>query len=90
MVHFVENFTDGNDYSYFENRDCAFYPCHEIEHINCLFCYCPLYHIEECGGAWAVASGVKDCSLCAYPHIRENYHEIIARLSTDCEGEKTK
>ena len=27
----------------FENRECKYYPCHETDNINCLFCYCPLF-----------------------------------------------
>ena len=44
----------GNSYSYFCNRDCEYFPCHEgadPEHFNCLFCYCPLYALgSRCGG----------------------------------------
>ena len=40
-------------YRYFENKECQYYPCHtNIEHINCLFCYCPLYTQENCPGTY--------------------------------------
>ena len=39
-----------NSYRYFENRACKFYPCHDMEHLNCLFCYCPLNSMEHCPG----------------------------------------
>lgn len=33
-----------NSSRFFENRACAYYPCHrDIEQINCMFCYCPMY-----------------------------------------------
>ncbi|MGN0775907.1 MAG: cysteine-rich small domain-containing protein [Candidatus Ventricola sp.] len=67
---------------YFENRDCAYFPCHKgMEGINCLFCYCPLYALgRACGGSFIYdEQGVKDCSGCTFPHRRENYDRVIAR-----------
>ena len=46
--------TPPNSFAFFQNRDCAFFPCHETERpdqFNCLFCYCPLYALGRgCGG----------------------------------------
>ena len=71
-------------YAFFQNRDCEFFPCHPTdrpEEFNCLFCFCPLYHLgKACGGACTFRGGVKDCSACLYPHDPENYDEICARL----------
>ncbi|MGL4732974.1 MAG: cysteine-rich small domain-containing protein, partial [Fusobacteriaceae bacterium] len=43
-----------NNYKFFNNSKCEFFPCHETakpEEFNCLFCYCPLYMMEDrCGG----------------------------------------
>ena len=71
-----------NSHRYFENRDCNYHPCHEgIEEMNCLFCYCPLYHIESCPGSprYTEKSGrqVKVCTGCTFPHRAENYDRII-------------
>ena len=44
---------------YFENRDCDYYPCHDAEHINCMFCFCPLYPKEDCGGDFVMKDGEK-------------------------------
>ena len=45
---------EGKHYSFFQNRDCEYFPCHQgadPENFNCLFCYCPLYALgEKCGG----------------------------------------
>jgi len=72
-----------NGYSYFENKDCKYYPCHkkEGENFNCLFCFCPLYTLgEECGGSFTyTADGVKDCSGCVIPHTAEGYDYIITK-----------
>ena len=74
-----------NSYRYFENRDCQYYPCHDMEHMNCLFCYCPLNHMEKCPGnpLYIEASGkkIKDCSNCTFPHEPENYDVIMKILS---------
>ena len=58
----------GRHYTWFQNRDCEYFPCHDDvreEEFNCLFCYCPLYRSKDCGwrpgrswppsgrGAWA-------------------------------------
>lgn len=69
---------------FFENRDCAYFPCHagmEGEPFNCLFCYCPLYALgKACGGRCTYNEhGVKDCTDCAFPHRMENYERLIAR-----------
>ncbi len=72
-------------YRNFQNRDCEFYPCHDMEEINCLFCFCPLYGEEDCGGDFVMITGkdgspLKDCSNCCLPHRPEGYDEIIKRL----------
>ena len=73
-------------YKYFENRECEFYPCHKSEHINCLFCFCPLYNISDCGGSFSYiitpdGRSVKDCTNCLFPHRIENYDDVIKKLS---------
>ena len=70
-------------YAFFQNRECEFFPCHQNadpERFNCLFCYCPLYSMADCGGDYVNRNGVKDCTDCTYPHEPENYDEICARL----------
>ena len=72
-------------YSFFQNRECEFFPCHEgVEEaeFNCLFCYCPLYALgEACGGGFVYTeNGVKSCEHCAFPHRRGNYGEILLRF----------
>jgi Zn-finger protein len=70
---------------FFENRECEYYPCHEgISEMNCLFCFCPLYHIPDCPGnpEWKEKDGVrrKSCVSCCFPHKKENYDEIMRIL----------
>lgn len=76
----------GNEFSYFTNKACEYFPCHqgvEEDEFNCLFCYCPLYALKDrCGGNFRYAdNGIKDCSSCTVPHQKKNYDYIIGRLS---------
>ena len=75
-------------YKFFQNKECEYFPCHNIENIedfNCLFCYCPLYHLgENCGGDFVYTDkGVKSCVNCSRPHIKDNYDEIIKCLKAN-------
>lgn len=72
-------------YQFFQNRDCEYFPCHKgigEETFNCLFCFCPLYCLgEACGGSFRYTeNGMKDCSNCIRPHIRENYEQIMKKM----------
>ena len=74
-----------NSSSFFENRDCEFYPCHKgIEQMNCLFCYCPMYTMQNCPGepVYKEKNGekIKDCTNCSFPHHAQNYEMIIKFL----------
>jgi Zn-finger protein len=65
---------------FFQNEDCEFFPCHNIDEINCLFCFCPLYHCQCNGNYKILYSKTKDCSKCTFPHIKENYHKVLQQL----------
>lgn len=71
-----------NSHRFFKNISCSYYPCHKnIENLNCLFCYCPLYPFADCGGNFhKTENGIKVCTDCIRPHIPENYDEIIGVL----------
>lgn len=69
-------------YKFFENRECKFYPCHsQIDEMNCMFCYCPMYTIPNCPGTpkyfMNKKKRIKDCSACTFPHVPENYDKIM-------------
>ena len=72
------------DATYFENRACKYYPCHKGDHINCLFCYCPLYFAEDCPGEYKMIEKdgrkIKSCMDCEFPHLKENYPAVIKAL----------
>lgn len=69
---------------FFSNEKCEYFPCHEGVSgggFNCLFCYCPLFTLPDCGGSYRLgASGRKDCSGCVFPHQPESYQLIVERL----------
>lgn len=69
---------------YFENRSCEYYPCHNLDSMNCLFCYCPMYNYSDCPGDnyYKDKNGkkVKVCTNCTFPHQPDNYDYIIQFL----------
>lgn len=68
-----------NSYRFYTNKDCVYLPCHKtknVDEFNCLFCYCPLYFLEECGGNYEDKYGVKDCTNCLIPHGPKGYDYI--------------
>ena len=82
-------------FKFCQNRRCEYFPCHsgvDMDRFNCLFCYCPLYALgDKCGGQFSyTASGIKDCSGCCRPHIRENFDEIVSRMADVLELAKKK
>lgn len=78
-----------NSYKYFCNKDCQYFPCHDIPedgNFNCMFCYCPLYPLGRyCGGNFkyiGVNDQIKDCSACNFPHKAESYESIMSRVQS--------
>ena len=73
-----------SEYSFFQHTKCEYFPCHKTskpEDFNCLFCYCPLYALgDQCGGNFRYTEkGVKVCTGCLFPHVRQNYPKVIER-----------
>ena len=71
-------------YKWFQHKECEYFPCHsnvDINNFNCLFCYCPLYIMDDCGGNYHILpNGVKDCSNCTIPHDKDMYDYIVAKI----------
>ena len=75
----------GKHYSFFQNTECEYFPCHRIadpDCFSCLFCYCPLYMLgPRCGGNFRYTEkGIKDCTNCLIPHLPENYGRITGKF----------
>jgi len=73
-----------NSYSFFENRSCKYFPCHngaKKGEFNCLFCFCPLYALgDKCGGNFEYVKDLKVCADCHLPHTPKYYDVIISKL----------
>ncbi|MUM77704.1 metal-binding protein [Pseudodesulfovibrio sp. F-1] len=73
-----------NSHRFFRNTECRYFPCHKTdrpEEFNCLFCFCPLYFLDDCGGQGVLLdSGIKDCSGCMVPHAPDGYDLVMSRL----------
>lgn len=72
-----------DSYRFFNNKACKYLPCHQTENVddfNCLFCYCPLYLMEDCGGNYKMTSGIKDCTSCLLPHKPNGYDYIVNKF----------
>lgn len=77
-----------NSESFFANKSCKYFPCHEgvdLEEFNCMFCYCPLYMLgPDCGGNFHYTEkGRKSCVDCAIPHKGAQGAEIVAQHYED-------
>ena len=75
-----------NSSSFFANRECKYFPCHEgadPDDFSCLFCYCPLYALaDKCGGNFYYnAKGIKVCTNCKVPHLSKNYDYVTGKLA---------
>lgn len=73
-----------NSSRFFANRECEYYPCHDMGgDLNCLFCYCPLYN-TKCPGNFTVKEKdgrkIKSCIDCTFPHEAGNYDKIMEIL----------
>lgn len=82
-------------YSFFQNTACEYFPCHKTsrpEDFSCLFCYCPLYALgDKCGGNFRYTEkGIKDCTGCLVPHMRENYGYVTGRFTDVAELARRK
>lgn len=73
------------NHKFYQNKGCKFFPCHddvEEKNFNCLFCFCPLYFYDDCGGNYELMENDhKDCSNCTIPHSRNGYEYIINKIS---------
>ena len=68
-------------YKFFQNKACEYFPCHDIDEdkMNCLFCYCPLYALQDkCGGKPKfLENGIKSCENCTATHYGEEAWEFV-------------
>ncbi|NPD47302.1 MULTISPECIES: cysteine-rich small domain-containing protein [unclassified Lentimicrobium] len=72
------------NYKFSQHKKCEYFPCHQglkEEEFNCLFCYCPLYMLQDkCGGNFKYAQGIKDCSDCTITHATGGYDHVMSKM----------
>lgn len=83
-----------DDFCYFENHECKYYPCHKgSDNINCMFCFCPFYTFANCPGnpVFIERNGVKikKCTDCVFPHLKDNYPKVISLLKAQPVAEES-
>lgn len=84
-----------NSHKLFTNKSCKYFPCHDMleDDFNCLFCYCPLYVLNnKCGGNFShLDDGTKDCSKCEIIHNGEiAWEHVQTKISLITEIGKEK
>lgn len=68
-------------------------PCHNIENLNCLLCFCPNYDTSVKEGKCRINAPkrkyidncegkILDCSDCDFPHKRKNVKDILLKIYT--------
>ena len=79
-----------NSYKFFSNKECKYYPCHKgIDELNCIFCFCPLYYMKDCGGDFKInEKGIKDCTGCIKPHVPETGYDYVLEKIKEFKSEK--
>lgn len=80
-------------HTFFRNQACRYFPCHkgaDPQTFNCLFCYCPLYFLDDCGGDFRMKDGIKDCSCCLKPHQTDGYERTLGRLRREMEERRKR
>lgn len=73
-------------HAFYQNRACKYFPCHpgaDADVFNCLFCYCPLYFLEDCEGDYEMLGPIKDCTKCLKPHHPGGYERTVSRLKDE-------
>ena len=82
-------------YKFFQNQECEYFPCHTLKdnaEFNCLFCYCPLYALEDqCGGDFTYTQkGIKNCMGCTKPHTSKGYDHVQEHIEKIIEISKKR
>lgn len=65
-------------YKFFQNKECEYFPCHDVEedNFNCMFCYCPMYFLKCPGKFTLLPDNRKDCSKCTLPHDELGWEKV--------------
>lgn len=68
----------------YKQPDSICLKCHQRDSICCLFCYCPLYEQQDCGGDYKILrNGTKDCTDCDRPHTPDFVKKFLMKFFKD-------
>ena len=70
-----------------QNKECEYFPCHNIDNLQCDFCYCPLYPCYDKRVRGKIIKNDKgediwDCKDCVILHKKQNVNLIIEMIKT--------
>lgn len=71
-------YPDKDQKQFFQNVGCELFPCKNTPELNCMLCFCPLYHLDCEGNFTILKNGLKDCSKCLIPH-EKGYEYIFSK-----------
>ena len=67
-------------YKFFSHKQCEYYPCHQLDEINCLFCYCPLYILKDCKGNYRIFLSIKNLDASEKIVYKNSYQNTMIYL----------
>ncbi len=81
------------NYKFFQNNKCEYFPCHkniEKNKFNCIFCFCPLYLLGiNCEGEYKILeNGIKSCECCKKVHYGSEAYDNVMKIIQEKIGDK--
>ena len=70
-------------YKFFSHKQCEYYPCHQLDEINCLFCYCPLYILKDCKGHYKMIGNINDYIISRYQDVVKAFQLLDNKDTND-------
>ena len=63
-------------------RECEYYPCHDLDEMDCTFCFCPFYPCEDTSTGGEIVTtengdAVWGCKNCTWIHIPEIARKVL-------------
>ena len=55
----------------FQDKDCEYYPCHNMDDMYCNKCYCSIYPCKNTKYGVYLKNGVWSCKKCTLVHTKE-------------------
>ncbi|ODS35807.1 MAG: hypothetical protein A7316_03245 [Candidatus Altiarchaeales archaeon WOR_SM1_86-2] len=67
------------------DKECEYYPCHDLDEMDCTFCFCPFYPCGDTstGGELIKTEGGKEvwgCKNCTWIHKPEVAQKVLDEI----------